>query len=66
MTVTVAPTAIVPRLQFRIAPPVHEPCDAVEETYVLPAGIGSEVLTSVAVSGPLFVTTIVHVMFPYG
>src|SRR5581483_8614217 len=46
------------------APPVQLPRDVVEETYVLPAGIGSAILTPVAVSGPWFVTTIVQVMFP--
>src|SRR5438874_12047623 len=62
--VTVSPAAIVPMSQFRIEPPVQVPRDVVEDTYVYPAGIGSEIFTWVAVLGPLFVTTIVHVMFP--
>src|SRR5262249_12919563 len=62
--VTVAPAAIVPMLQLRIAPPVQVPCVVVAETKVLPAGIGSETLTPVSVSGPLFLTTIVQVMLP--
>src|SRR5215475_5780703 len=62
--VTVAPAAIVPMSQFRIAPPVQEPCVVVAETKVFPAGIGSATFTPVSVSGPLFLTTIVQVMLP--
>ena len=62
--VTVAPAAMVPRLQLRIAPPVHEPWVVVAETNVFPPGIGSAIVTPVSVSGPLFVTTIVQVMLP--
>src|SRR5437016_14679780 len=62
--VTVSPAAIGPMLQFRIAPPVQVPLVVVEETYVFPAGIGSEIFTPVSLLGPLFVTTIVQVMFP--
>src|SRR5438876_8227864 len=62
--VTVSPAAIGPMLQFRIAPPVQVPFVVVEETYVFPAGIGSEIFTPVSLLGPLFVTTIVQVMFP--
>src|SRR5579862_1831347 len=36
-----------------------------DETYVVPAGIGSPTTTLVSASGPLFVTTIVHVMSWY-
>src|SRR5690242_12736002 len=63
--VTVPPAAIVPMLQFRTAPPVHVPCVEDAETNVFPAGIGSAIVTPVAVLGPLFVTTIVQVMFPW-
>ena len=62
--VTVAPAAIVPMLQVRVAPPVHVPCVEDAETNAFPAGIGSVIVTPVAVLGPLFVTTIVQVMFP--
>src|SRR5215831_5017546 len=62
--VTEPPAGIAPRLQCKIAPPVHDPCVVDAETNVLPAGIGSAMVTPVAVSGPLFVTTIVQVMFP--
>src|SRR5438046_5675940 len=62
--VTVSPAAIGPMSQFRIAPPVQVPFVVVEDTYVFPAGIGSEIFTPVSLLGPLFVTTIVHVMFP--
>src|SRR5438067_2538008 len=62
--VTVSPAAIGPMSQFRIAPPVQVPLVVVEETYVFPAGIGSEIFTPVSLLGPLFVTTIVQVMFP--
>src|SRR5438477_10196767 len=62
--VTVAPAAIGPMSQFRIAPPVQVPFVVVEDTYVFPAGIGSEIFTPVSLLGPLFVTTIVQVMFP--
>src|SRR5438128_6840135 len=62
--VTGAPEAIVPMLRFRIAPPVQEPCVVVAETKVLPAGIGSAIVTPVASLGPLLVTTIVQVMLP--
>src|SRR4051794_39253642 len=62
--VTDAPAAIVPMVQLRIAPPVQVPCVVVAETKVFPAGIGSATTTPVAVLGPLFVTTIVQVMFP--
>jgi hypothetical protein len=62
--VTEAPAAIVPMSQFRVAPPVQVPCVEVADTNVFPAGIGSETFTPVAVLGPLFMTTIVQVMFP--
>src|SRR5437879_648510 len=62
--VTDAPEAIVPMLQFRIAPPVQEPCVVVADTKVLPAGIGSAIVTPVASLGPLLVTTVVQWMFP--
>src|SRR4051812_16086359 len=62
--VTVAPAAIVPMSQFRIAPPVQVPWVEDAETNVFPAGIGSETFTPVSVLGPLFVTTIVQVMLP--
>src|SRR3954454_2556983 len=45
--VTVAPAAIVPMSQFRIAPAVHVPCVEDAETNVFPAGIGSLTLTPV-------------------
>ena len=48
-----------------IAPPVHEPFDGLTETSVVPAGSGSAIVTPVAVSGPLLVTTIVQVMSPF-
>jgi hypothetical protein len=38
-----------------------QPCDVVADTNVLAAGIGSEIVTPVAVSGALFATTFVHV-----
>ena len=60
--VTFSPAAIVPMLQFRIAPPVQVPFVVAAETKVLPAGIGSATVTPVSVSGPLLVTTIVQVM----
>src|SRR5690348_2992088 len=44
--------------------PVHVPFDALTETNVVPAGSGSATFTFVSTSGPLFVTTIVHVMSP--
>ena len=47
-----------------IAPPVHVPAELCTETKVVPAGSGSETVTPVSVSGPLFVTTIVQVMLP--
>jgi hypothetical protein len=62
--VTELPAGIMPRLQRRIAPRVHDACVVDAETKVLPAGIGSTMLTPVAVSGPLFPTTMVQVMFP--
>jgi hypothetical protein len=62
--VTVAPAAMFPMSQVRIAPPVHEPCVEEADTNVLPAGIGSVTVTPVSAPGPLLVTTIVHVMFP--
>src|SRR5215475_1146794 len=62
--VTDAPAAMFPMLQVRIAPPVQVPCVDVAETKVLPAGIGSVIVTPVSALGPLFVTTIVQVMFP--
>src|SRR5262245_33765175 len=61
--VTDAPAAMSPIVQLRIAPPVHEPCVVVEDTYVFPAGIGSATTTPVASLGPLLVTTIVHVIW---
>ena len=61
--VTVALAAIVPMLQLRIAPPVQVPCVEEAETNVFPAGIGSVIFTPVSVSRPLFVTTIVQVMW---
>src|SRR5215471_1389073 len=62
--VTEAPAAMFPMLQVRIAPPVQVPCVDVAETKVFPAGIGSVIWTFVSALGPLFVTTIVQVMFP--
>src|SRR5947209_7983021 len=62
--VTVSPAAIGPMLQVRIAPPVQVPFVDVAETKVLPAGIGSVIVTPVSALGPLFFTTIVQVMFP--
>src|SRR5262249_13753773 len=64
--VTDSPTSSVPRSQLRAAPPVHDPFVVCDETYVLFAGITSLTVTPVSTSGPLFVTTIVHVMFGYG
>src|SRR5262245_38426925 len=55
---------MLPMVQLRIAPPVQVPFVVVAETKVLPAGIGSAILTPVAALGPLFVTTIVQVMLP--
>src|SRR5438309_9394275 len=54
---------MVPLLQLRTAPPVQVPWLLVAETKVLPAGIGSAIVTPVSVSGPLLVTTIVQVIW---
>src|SRR5262245_26134613 len=62
--VTDSPTAISPIVQCRIGPPVQLPLVMVAETNVFPVGIGSEIVTPVSASGPLFVTTIVQVMLP--
>jgi hypothetical protein len=44
-----------------MAQSVHEPCDGVTNTNVLPAGIRSEIVTPVAVSDPFLAPTIAHV-----
>src|SRR5215475_1748577 len=62
--VTVAPASILPMSQVRVAPPVQLPWLLDAETKVLPAGIGSEIVTPLSVLGPLFLTTIVQVMLP--
>jgi hypothetical protein len=62
--VTFSPAAMSPMVQWRMAPPVQEPFEAVADTKVFPAGIGSAIVTPGSVSGPLFVTTIVQVMLP--
>src|SRR5215831_18121025 len=47
------PAARVPRLQVTVAVPVQVPCEAVEETNVVPAGIGSVTVTPVAAVLPV-------------
>ena len=47
------PAASVPRLQVTVAVPVHVPCDALEDTNVVPAGIGSVTVTPVAAVFPV-------------
>ena len=61
--VTDAPFPMVPSWQVISAPPAQVPCVVATETKLVPAGSGSATLTPVAVSGPLFLTTIVQVMF---
>src|SRR4051794_24102491 len=64
VTVTVLLGFNVPSAQWTILPPVHVPeLDAVD-TNVVAAGSGSSSTTPVAVSGPLFRTTIVYVSRP--
>src|SRR5438046_5458888 len=61
--VTDEPTAMFPSWQLTTAPPVQVPTEEVTETNVVPAGIGSATVTPVAPFGPLFVTTIVLVLW---
>ena len=56
VTVALPPLAMTPRAQVTIVVPVHEPWLGVAEMKVIPAGSGSERLTSFALCGPLLVT----------
>src|SRR5262249_58917394 len=49
----VFPAASVPRLQLTVAVPVHVPCEAVEDTNVVPAGNVSLTVTPVAAGLPV-------------
>ena len=49
-----APAARVPRLQLTVVVPVHDPCEAVEETNVVPAGSVSLTVTPVAAVFPVW------------
>ena len=48
-----APAASVPRLQVTVAVPVQLPCDAEEDTNVVPAGSVSDTVTPVACVFPV-------------
>ena len=48
-----APAPSVPKLQVTVAEPVQLPCDEVEDTNVVPAGIGSVTVTPLAAVFPV-------------
>ena len=56
VTVAVALTAKLPRVQLTLLVPLQEPCDGTAEPNTTPAGSVSVTRTLVAVAGPLLVT----------
>jgi hypothetical protein len=58
-----APLARVPTAQVTVVVPLHDPCEGVAETKLVPAGSASVMLTPLAASGPLFTMLIVYVTF---
>src|SRR5262245_6945327 len=57
ITIALAPTARLPRLQLTVLVPAQVPWVVVAEPNVTPAGSGSATITLVAAAGPLFVVT---------
>src|SRR3954462_15978856 len=56
------PLVSVPMAQVTVPVPLHDPCEGMAETNVVPAGRVSVTVTPLAASGPLFMTLVVYVM----